>query len=119
MKLHKYTFMDKIIWEKTTVNDKPVNGNGWVTRHSTETLLIFSRGEVAKISNYHNARELVRAERRKGSLKPEEVVKEVLTLVPNEHYLEVYARVENCRPNFVSVGNQVKATEMTDKPADE
>ena len=41
MRERGYTFKDKIIWEKVTSKGNPVNGNGWITLHSTETLLIF------------------------------------------------------------------------------
>jgi N6-adenosine-specific RNA methylase IME4 len=46
MKSKGYRYVDMIIWEKTTVNDKPVNGSGKFVRHSTEYLLIFSKGRV-------------------------------------------------------------------------
>jgi N6-adenosine-specific RNA methylase IME4 len=115
MKALGYRYRSKVIWEKVTKNDLPVNGNGWVTRHSTETLFIFSKGNVGKITRYHKCRDLVRAPVTKASEKPEEVVKQVVSLVPRQHYLEVYARYNNRRPNFVSVGNQLKAPYIKDE----
>jgi N6-adenosine-specific RNA methylase IME4 len=57
-----YKYKSRIIWEKTTINDKPVNGNGWKTRHSTETLLIFAKGTVGNFTKYHVCKDLGRAE---------------------------------------------------------
>jgi mRNA m6A methyltransferase catalytic subunit len=103
-----YKYKDKIIWEKTTPRGNPINGNGWITRHSTETLLIFQKGCVSRIAKYHRAFELVRAPMRGESIKPEEVITEILKLVPKGHYLEIFARKNNLRPNFVSVGNMLR-----------
>ncbi len=54
-----YQYRDKIIWEKVTSKGNPVNGNGWVVRHSIETLLIFSKGKCTSIMNYHNAKQWI------------------------------------------------------------
>lgn len=110
MKERGFDYRARIIWEKVTKNDKQVNGNGWVTRHSIETLLIFRKGNVGKMTKYQVCRELIRANVRNSSLKPDEVMDEVMKLVPLQHYLEVYARKENFRPNIVSVVNQVNGT---------
>ena len=110
MKERRYDYRALIIWEKVTKNDKQVNGNGWVTRHSIETLLIFRKGNVRKMAKYQVCRELIRANVRKSSLKPDEVMDEVLKLVPCQDYVEVYARKENLTPNVVSVVNQVNGT---------
>jgi N6-adenosine-specific RNA methylase IME4 len=115
MKLKGYRYRDKIIWLKVTKNGVPVNGNGWVVRHSIETLLIFSKGKVGKMMNYHRANHIIKAQVMRGSQKPEAVIDEIMRVAPNRHFLQTHSRSNNLRANMVCVGNQVKGTSFMDE----
>ena len=39
-----YKYKSRITWKKLTKKGNPVNGNGYIARHSTEALLIFAKG---------------------------------------------------------------------------
>ena len=45
---------------------------------------------------------------RGASVKPEAAYEEIETLVPDGHYIEIFARRHNVRPNWISIGNQLK-----------
>jgi N6-adenosine-specific RNA methylase IME4 len=52
---------------------------------------------------------------RGASVKPEEVTDEIMRMVPKSHYLQLYARYNNLRPNMVCVGNQLKSPNVKDE----
>ena len=62
-----YKYKAKVMREKLTRNGNPVNLSGVTTRHSTETLYIFSKGKVSSFSKYHKATDLIRAQVRAPS----------------------------------------------------
>ena len=54
--------------------------------------------------------DIIFSERRGQSQKPEEIYHIVESLVPNGRYLEIFARKNNLRDFWVSVGNEVTGT---------
>ena len=54
--------------------------------------------------------DIIFSERRGQSQKPEEIYDIVESLVPNGRYLEIFARKNNLRDFWVSVGNEVTGT---------
>jgi mRNA (2'-O-methyladenosine-N6-)-methyltransferase len=102
-----YAYKGRIVWEKLTHKGNPVNGSGVTLRHSTESCYIFAKGPVSSISNYHKAEDLIRAQVRGESVKPEEIYDRINTLVPYGHKIEIFGRRHNVRKNFVTIGNQL------------
>ncbi len=78
-------------------------------RHSTEKLYIFAKGNVKEISNLRKMNDLILAQVRGESVKPDEIYEEIYKLVPNGHYIEFFSRVNNIQPNYVSVGNMLRS----------
>lgn len=109
LQLSGYKMVDKIVWVKLTSRGNPVNGNGYYVRHSTETLFIFKKGATASFSKLHSAKDVISASVRGASVKPDEAYDEIRKLVPQGHYLEIFGRSHNARPDWVTVGNQLHA----------
>jgi N6-adenosine-specific RNA methylase IME4 len=80
-----------------------------VTRCSTETFYIFPRGRVKSISRYYRMNDLILAQVRGESVKPEVVFDHIQRLVPQGQYIEFFALKHNIRRNLVSVGNHLKS----------
>jgi mRNA (2'-O-methyladenosine-N6-)-methyltransferase len=55
------------------------------------------------------------SERRGQSQKPDEIYELIEALVPNGKYLEIFARKNNLRDYWVSVGNEVTGTGAPDE----
>jgi N6-adenosine-specific RNA methylase IME4 len=68
-----YTHKATVTWAKLTKNNKPVNGWGVTVRHSTEKLYIFAKGNVKEISNLRKMNDLILAQVRGESVKPDEI----------------------------------------------
>jgi mRNA (2'-O-methyladenosine-N6-)-methyltransferase len=51
--------------------------------------------------------DIIFAERRGQSQKPEELYEYIETLVPNGKYMEIFARRNNLRNYWVSIGNEL------------
>lgn len=77
-------------WAKLTTNGKPAFGTGYVLRSAAEPFLIGARGSAAVESR--SERNLILAERREHSVKPEQMYRLVEALWPGGPYLELFAR---------------------------
>jgi len=103
MKLWGYTFVDDITWVKSTVNGRLAKGHGFYLQHAKETCLVGRKGQN---DNYREniASDVIVAKRRGQSQKPEEIYNLIEQLVPDGNYLEIFARRNNLRDNWVSIG---------------
>jgi mRNA (2'-O-methyladenosine-N6-)-methyltransferase len=108
MKDRGYRKYGKVIWVKTTEARIPVNYLGKLQRHSTETMLIFSKGDINGIAKYHSMNDTLVAPFTGQSAKPASMYAAINKLVPQGFFLEVYARRHNIRSNYVSLGNQLR-----------
>ncbi len=54
-----YRKYGKIIWVKSTESRIPVNFIGKLQRHSTETMVIFSKGDLNGIARYHSMNDVL------------------------------------------------------------
>ncbi len=77
-------------------------GHGFYLQHAKETCIIAVKGNV----RYEKAIEtdVIIAERRGQSQKPEEIYDLIEALVPDGKYLEIFARRNNLRNYWVSIG---------------
>eukprot|EP01102_Stenamoeba_stenopodia_P022699 TRINITY_DN9553_c0_g1_i1.p1 TRINITY_DN9553_c0_g1~~TRINITY_DN9553_c0_g1_i1.p1 ORF type:complete len:377 (+),score=66.49 TRINITY_DN9553_c0_g1_i1:25-1131(+) len=106
MKEWGYTFVDDITWVKSTVNRRLAKGHGFYLQHAKETCLVGVKGPVDDMGRVRRCLEsdVIFAERRGQSQKPEQIYELVEALVPNGKYLEIFARRNNLRNYWVSIG---------------
>eukprot|EP01114_Cavostelium_apophysatum_P000164 TRINITY_DN10166_c0_g1_i1.p1 TRINITY_DN10166_c0_g1~~TRINITY_DN10166_c0_g1_i1.p1 ORF type:complete len:305 (+),score=60.89 TRINITY_DN10166_c0_g1_i1:77-916(+) len=99
-----YELCDDIAWVKTTVNRRMAKGHGFYLQHAKETCLVGKKGKDPIGMNGNVASDVIFAERRGQSQKPEQIYEMIEQLVPNGKYLEIFARRNNLRNYWVSVG---------------
>jgi len=108
-----YTMIGDIGWVKQTVNRRIANGHGFYLQHAKETCLIGLKGDINKIPSLNNkdvkgiCSDIIYSERRGQSQKPEEVYQYIERLVPKGFYLEIFARRNNLRNGWFSIGNEL------------
>ena len=71
----------------------------------TEIALLFTKGRAHKLLRARNVRQLVEAERREHSRKPDEVDERIEQMFPDSQKIELFARTQ--RPGWDSHGNEV------------
>lgn len=107
MKRWGYTYVDSIDWVKQTVNRRLAKGHGYYLQHAKESCLVGKKGEDPPGCKRSVGSDVIYAERRGQSQKPEEIYQLIEELVPNGRYLEVFARRNNLRNYWVSIGNEL------------
>lgn len=102
-------------WRKLTKAGKAAIGMGYWTRKQTEMCWLFTRGKPSRLSK--GVREIIDAQRRRHSEKPDEQYEAIERLVGGP-YLEMFAR--KTRPGWTSWGNQVGLLDLpADRPIDD
>ena len=95
------------VWNKKTSKGNQVCFMGKWTMKGSEICLLFSRGNAhSKLLRARNVRQLVEAERREHSRKPDEVVARIETMFPGASKVELFARTQ--RPGWVVWGNETE-----------
>lgn len=109
------SLVDDITWVKNTVNRRLAKGHGFYLQHAKETCLVGKKGVDPPGLRTNIGSDVLFGERRGQSQKPEELYELIETLVPNGFncvlifsppgkYLEIFARRNNLRNYWVSVG---------------
>ena len=81
------------IWNKKTSKGNQVCFMGRWTMKGSEICLLFSKGKAhSKLLKARNVRQLVEAERREHSRKPDEVRERIETMFPDARKIELFAR---------------------------
>ena len=102
-----YDFVDEIVWVKSTVNRRLAKGHGYFLQHAKESCLVGrKRGDW---NNFCGSvgEDVIFAERRGQSQKPEEIYELIEKLVPNGKYLEIFGRRNNLRNQWITIGNEL------------
>eukprot|EP01121_Diplochlamys_sp_Union-15-3_P019187 TRINITY_DN7169_c0_g1_i1.p1 TRINITY_DN7169_c0_g1~~TRINITY_DN7169_c0_g1_i1.p1 ORF type:complete len:276 (-),score=53.99 TRINITY_DN7169_c0_g1_i1:1-828(-) len=99
-----YKLVDNIAWVKSTVNRRMAKGHGFYLQHAKETCLIGKKGADPPNMRTMVMSDVIFSERRGQSQKPEEIYDLIEALVPDGKYLEIFARRNNLRNYWVSVG---------------
>jgi mRNA m6A methyltransferase catalytic subunit len=99
--------VDDITWVKTTVNRRMAKSHGYYLQHAKETCLVGRKGKLPANLNGNALADIILAERRGQSQKPQEIYHMIENFVPNGKYLEIFARRNNLRNYWVSVGNEL------------
>eukprot|EP01023_Acetabularia_acetabulum_P012935 TRINITY_DN16121_c0_g1_i2.p1 TRINITY_DN16121_c0_g1~~TRINITY_DN16121_c0_g1_i2.p1 ORF type:complete len:295 (+),score=58.56 TRINITY_DN16121_c0_g1_i2:87-971(+) len=107
-----YEIVEEIVWVKVTVNGRLARSHGFYLQHAKEVCLVGKRGENPPNTNSGVLSDVIVAERQGQSQKPGEIYELIEELVPGGRYLEIFARKNNLRDYWVSVGNEVTGLEM-------
>lgn len=99
-----YSLVDDITWVKTTVNRRLAKGHGFYLQHAKETCLVGKKGDDPPGTQKYVGSDVIFSERRGQSQKPKEIYNLIEKLVPNGKYLEIFARRNNLRNYWVSIG---------------
>lgn len=89
------------VWSKRTKKGLPKIGMGYWSRKQCEICLLFTKGKPRRISK--GVRQLIEAQRREHSRKPDEQYERIEALVAGP-YLELFARHQ--RPGWTAWGNE-------------
>lgn len=74
--------MDEIVWVKMTVNRRIAKSHGYYLQHAKEVCLVGRKGAEPERLNRSVASDVIFAERRGQSQKPEEIYQLIEELVP-------------------------------------
>ena len=104
-----YQLVDELAWVKLTVHRRLAKNHGFYLQHAKETCLVGIKCASGWPSTVRRGVEtdVIRSERRGQSQKPDELYEWVERVVPNGKYLEIFARKNNLRNFWVSLGNEV------------
>jgi mRNA (2'-O-methyladenosine-N6-)-methyltransferase len=100
-----YTLVDELVWVKETVKDRLAKSHGYYLQHAKESCLIGFKGPQTHVAQQRT--DVLLARRRGQSQKPDELYSIVEDLVPNGRYIEIFARRNNLRAGWVSLGNEL------------
>ncbi|GIL94910.1 hypothetical protein Vretimale_985, partial [Volvox reticuliferus] len=107
-----YRLVDEVVWVKMTVNRRLAKSHGYYLQHAKEVCLVAKCGNPPALAGAAGGvgSDIIFSERRGQSQKPEEIYELIEQLVPNGRYLEIFARKNNLRDYWVSIGNEVTGT---------
>ena len=94
------------VWNKKTNKGNQVCFMGKWTMKGSEICLLATKGKAHGMIQKHNVRQLVEAERRKHSEKPNEVRKRIIELLGDRKRIELFAR--ESKEGFDIWGNELK-----------
>jgi N6-adenosine-specific RNA methylase IME4 len=100
-----YRLVDDIAWVKETVNRRLAKSHGYYLQHAKESCLVGVKGTPRAAASI--ASDVIFAGRRGQSQKPDAIYELIEQLVPNGQYLEIFARRNNLRNGWVSIGNEL------------
>lgn len=92
------------IWNKKTKNGKQVCFMGTWTMKGSEIALLFTKGRAHKLLKSRKVRQLIEAERREHSRKPDEARERIGEMFPDSNKLELFARTSP--PGWDVIGNE-------------
>jgi len=102
-----YTFVDEIVWVKVTNSRRLAKSHGFYLQHAKEVCLVGRKGALPRRLVPAACSDVIFAPRRGQSQKPTEIYDLIEHLVPDGKYLEIFARKNNLRNYWVSVGNEI------------
>ncbi|KAK9819653.1 hypothetical protein WJX72_000802 [[Myrmecia] bisecta] len=108
-----YRRVDELIWVKTNQLQRLIRTGrtGHWLNHSKEHCLVGVKGNPPQINRNLDCDVLV-AEVRETSRKPDEMYSLLERLSPGTRKIEIFARQHNVRPGWVSLGNQLDGVKI-------
>lgn len=107
-----YKRVDELIWVKTNQLQRLIRTGrtGHWLNHSKEHCLVGIKGNP-QLNRYVDT-DVVVAEVRETSRKPDEMYSLLERLSPGTRKLEIFARSHNCKPGWVGLGNQLRTVNI-------
>jgi len=104
-----YELVDDVTWIKMTPNRRTSNAHGYYLMHGKESCLVGRKRGHAPPPNCNPgaASDIIYARRSGQSQKPRQIYEYAETLCPNGSYLEIFARRNNLRDYWMSIGNEL------------
>uniref|UniRef100_A0A915I212 mRNA m(6)A methyltransferase n=1 Tax=Romanomermis culicivorax TaxID=13658 RepID=A0A915I212_ROMCU len=115
LKLWGYTQCDEIIWVKTNQLQRIIRTGrtGHWLNHGKEHCLVGVKGSIDKYNRWLDC-DVIVAEVRATSHKPDEVYGLIERLSPGTRKIELFGRQHNVQPNWITLGNQLDGVRLLD-----
>lgn len=115
LKLWGYDRCDEIIWVKTNQLQRIIRTGrtGHWLNHGKEHCLVGMKGEPTNINRGLDC-DVIVAEVRATSHKPDEIYGIIERLSPGTRKLELFGRPHNVQPNWITLGNQLDGVHLID-----
>ncbi|CAH1990985.1 unnamed protein product [Acanthoscelides obtectus] len=115
LKLWGYDRVDEIIWVKTNQLQRIIRTGrtGHWLNHGKEHCLVGMKGNPANLNRGLDS-DVIVAEVRATSHKPDEIYGMIERLSPGTRKIELFGRPHNIQPNWITLGNQVDGIRLVD-----
>lgn len=115
LKLWGYERCDELIWVKTNQLQRIIRTGrtGHWLNHGKEHCLVGVKGNPKEINRGLDC-DVIVAEVRATSHKPDEIYGIIERLSPGTRKIELFGRPHNVQPNWITLGNQVEGIRLTD-----
>lgn len=115
LKLWGYERVDEIIWVKTNQLQRIIRTGrtGHWLNHGKEHCLVGMKGSPDKLNRGLDC-DVIVAEVRATSHKPDEIYGIIERLSPGTRKIELFGRPHNVQPNWITLGNQVDGVRLVD-----
>ncbi len=116
LKLWGYRRVDELIWVKTNQLQRIIRTGrtGHWLNHGKEHCLVGAKGEGLKLNRGLDC-DVIVAEVRATSHKPDEIYGIIERLSPGTRKIELFGRPHNVQPNWVTLGNQLDGIVIHDE----
>ncbi|CAH0552230.1 unnamed protein product [Brassicogethes aeneus] len=115
LKLWGYERVDEIIWVKTNQLQRIIRTGrtGHWLNHGKEHCLVGMKGDPQNLNRGLDS-DVIVAEVRATSHKPDEIYGMIERLSPGTRKIELFGRPHNIQPNWITLGNQVDGNRLVD-----
>ncbi|KAG5879524.1 hypothetical protein JTB14_029890 [Gonioctena quinquepunctata] len=115
LKLWGYERVDEIIWVKTNQLQRIIRTGrtGHWLNHGKEHCLVGMKGDPQNLNRGLDS-DVIVAEVRATSHKPDEIYGMIERLSPGTRKIELFGRPHNIQPNWITLGNQVDGIRIVD-----
>lgn len=116
LKAWGYSVRQELLWVKTNQLKRPIRTGrtGHWLNHSKEHCIIGVKGDQASSNKVLDCDVLV-AEVRETSKKPDEMYGLIERLSPGTRKLELFGRQHNVQKNWITLGNQLDGVHLVDR----
>ncbi|XP_022907975.2 N(6)-adenosine-methyltransferase MT-A70-like protein [Onthophagus taurus] len=116
LKLWGYERVDEIIWVKTNQLQRIIRTGrtGHWLNHGKEHCLVGMKGNPKNLNRGLDS-DVIVAEVRATSHKPDEIYGMIERLSPGTRKIELFGRPHNIQPNWITLGNQVEGIKLVDE----
>eukprot|EP00924_Labyrinthula_sp_SR-Ha-C_P015341 snap_masked-scaffold_87-processed-gene-0.29-mRNA-1 protein AED:0.37 eAED:0.37 QI:0/-1/0/1/-1/1/1/0/2646 len=111
---YDFRFLDYIIWDKRTINNKPFTSQGNYLRHGKEVCILAKRGDSADEWRKQRKSDLFKGRVTTPMRKPIEFYQLIEECLPGGLYLELFGRTHNLRDYWTTIGDEVDPSEDKD-----